>query len=188
MKHPRKTQGLGLVLFGLLLGMFLFTPATAHYTTSTKHLGQHAWNQVIKAKVFTKKQANDRFALKKAEAYRLVGTTGQPPFQNGWGNFGFGWSATGFYKDSENLVHLKGTFEGPSGFTAFTLPVGYRPPENLLLPIAGIGNDGLRIFVDGTVVPVCATSSCIAGIDGLTFRVGPGAGAAAAASDSTGTG
>jgi hypothetical protein len=61
MRHARKARGLGLVLSGLLVGMLLITPATAHFTTNTQHLGKHAWQQFIKQKVYTKKQSNNRF-------------------------------------------------------------------------------------------------------------------------------
>ena len=61
MPHTRRARGLGFVLVGLLSGMLLITPATAHFTQNTKHLGQHVWNQVVKKKVYSKKQANNRF-------------------------------------------------------------------------------------------------------------------------------
>jgi hypothetical protein len=61
MRYARRARGLGLVIVGLLVGMLLITPATAHFTQNTRHLGVHAWRQVIRAKVFTKAQANNRF-------------------------------------------------------------------------------------------------------------------------------
>ncbi|HEX6207232.1 MAG TPA: hypothetical protein VF058_02625 [Actinomycetota bacterium] len=49
---------MALVLIGVLTGMLLITPSTAHFSQNTKHLGSHAWKQVIKQKVYTKQQAN----------------------------------------------------------------------------------------------------------------------------------
>jgi hypothetical protein len=61
MRDARKARGVGLLLVGMLVGMLLISPAAAHFTQNTKHLGQHVWQQVIKQKVFTKQQANKRF-------------------------------------------------------------------------------------------------------------------------------
>lgn len=76
----------GLVAATVVLGVFTLSPVAAHFTTNTKHLGKHAWQQFIKQKVFTKKQANNRFANKKqlpgynydnnGEPNTLIGLTG----------------------------------------------------------------------------------------------------------------
>jgi len=115
-----------------------------------------------------------------SEDFHNVGDTGEPPFQNGWHNFGGGFSRAGFFKDALNIVHLKGTLTGGvSATVAFTLPVGYRPTESLFVPIGSSGgvttaSDGL-IRSDGTVQVDCAGGgACNVGIDGLSFRVGPG--------------
>lgn len=191
MRVSRIRSIVALVAAALVLGVFTLSPVAAHFTTNTKHLGKHAWQQFIKQKVFTKTQANRRFATKRAETYREIGAAGEPAFQNGWANFGGAFSHAGFYKDSEGLVHLKGTLSGPgNGSTAFTLPAGYRPPEALFLPMAGGGPiaGNLIIGADGQVQPTCAGGACAAGIDGLIFRAaGPGVlpGAAAAGSGSS---
>lgn len=177
----------GLVVVALVLGVFTLSPVAAHFTTNTRHLGKHAWQQFIKQKVYTKKQANSRFALKKAETYREIGAAGQPAFQNGWTNFGGAFSQAGFYKDSEGLVHLKGTLLGPGdGSTAFRLPAGYRPPEALFLPMAGGGPIAANLIIlsGGQVQPTCeGAGACAVGIDGLIFRAaGPGVVSAAVGS------
>lgn len=119
--------------------------------------------------------------LEDDEPYRIVGTPGEPAFQNGWDNWGNDFSEAGFYKDLHGVVHLKGTVSGGTNdAAAFTLPEGYRPSENLFLPLAGGGPvaANLQIFTDGSVEPTCAGGACISGMDGLSFRVGDGAGAA----------
>jgi hypothetical protein len=112
-----------------------------------------------------------------SEPFHIVGGTGEPAFQNGWNNFGFGYSLAGFFKDPMGIVHLKGTLSGGgSGSIAFTLPEGYRPAENLFLPIAGGGPiaANLQIFPDGTVEPAGdGGGTPIVGLDGLTFRAAP---------------
>jgi hypothetical protein len=107
-----------------------------------------------------------------SEAFHIVGTTGEPPFQNTWHNFGGGYTTAGFFKDALGIVHLKGTISGPAGFpTAFTLPEGYRPAENLFLPAAG-DTRNFYLLTNGQVQPNCASgfASCNAGMDGLAFR------------------
>jgi hypothetical protein len=111
------------------------------------------------------------------EPFRIVGTAGQPSFQNGWSNFSASFSKAGFFKDHQEVVHLKGSIDGGVGGTiAFTLPQGYRPSENLFLPMAGGGPQAANLIVNsnGTVEPTCDADPCIAGLDGLSFRVGVG--------------
>src|SRR4029450_5988070 len=62
------------------------------------------------------------------EPFHIVGTAGEPAFQNGWTNFGSNRTTVGFYIDTANVVHLKGHLTGGGNSTvAFTLPAGYRP-------------------------------------------------------------
>jgi hypothetical protein len=111
------------------------------------------------------------FATRAQEAVHLVGTSGNPPFQNSWSNFGGGFSSTGFWKDSFGVVHLQGTFSGgAAGTAAFTLPVGYRPPQALFMTVA-TGATSLAfvyILTTGEVAP--QNSGGDDGIDGLSFR------------------
>lgn len=72
-----------------------------------------------------------------------VGTSGEPAYQNGWGD-GAG-SGLYFRKESEGTVRLRGravdAVSVASGETIFTLPVGYRPLANELFPcIAASGS------------------------------------------------
>jgi hypothetical protein len=100
------------------------------------------------------------------EAFHIVGAAGEPPFQNGWTNFGRGYSQAGFFKDGLGFVHLKGALSATTnGLTVFTLPLGYRPAENL----AGPG--GWNILQDGQVLVACGGAGCSFGLDGVAFRL-----------------
>ena len=160
------------------IGAFMLAPVSAHLTRNTGHVGRHAWQQVIKKKVFTKKHANRRFARRAAEPFHIVGTAGEPAFQNGWENWEVSdASLAGFYKDSESIVHLKGVVaEGTDGTTVFELPGGYRPSETLILPVGAVGGGAVIVQTSGSlsIQCVCDTSTRAFGLDGLIFRIGPG--------------
>lgn len=98
------------------------------------------------------------------EKFHNVGDTGEPAFVSPWRHYQTGTSAYGkvrFYKDYLGIVHLEGLAETtgtPTASTAiFTLPVGYRPSETLMLFCQGYnpgGNQPTRvdIQVNGDVV------------------------------------
>jgi hypothetical protein len=110
-------------------------------------------------------------ALAPMEAWHEVGATGEPAFQNGWVNFGGGFSTMAFAKDSAGFVHLKGTISaGTFGVAAFTLPAGYRPAENLVLGVA-IERDAI-VYTDGEVQVFQSGSETNCGFDGLSFKAG----------------
>ena len=118
------------------------------------------------------------FALAAGEPVRTIGEPGQPAFQNGWDNVGDPAvvSQAGFYKDSLGMVHLEGTiFAAADNTVAFTLPAGYRPAVDLLLPLGTLAPNegaGMTVGADGGVVLDCEGVSCSnAGMDGLSFRV-----------------
>ncbi|HEX6207388.1 MAG TPA: hypothetical protein VF058_03425 [Actinomycetota bacterium] len=50
MASPRFRAIAGLVAAAVVLGVFTLSPVSAHFTQNTKHLGNHAWKQVIKKK------------------------------------------------------------------------------------------------------------------------------------------
>lgn len=112
-----------------------------------------------------------------SEGFHIVGTAGEPAFQNGWTNFGFG--TAGFYIDSANVVHLKGLLNGGlTNTTAFTLPAGYRPSATVLAPgsAGSFGNVQVEIMPNGNVNMFCqgGCSGVFPGLDSISFRVGPG--------------
>jgi hypothetical protein len=107
------------------------------------------------------------------EAWHEVGATGEPTFQNGWHNFGSPWSTAAFAKDSAGFVHLKGTVDGGTfglGATIFTLPVGYRPGQDLFAPVAAQRN--AYIQATGAISVATDGTDTDAGFDGLVFKAG----------------
>jgi hypothetical protein len=102
----------------------------------------------------------------------VVGASGEPPFTNGWANFGGTEEAVSFRKDPFGKVRLKGMLLGPSGTSAFTLPVGYRPPKRLRLITALSGNvtpAALVIDSDGTIILTGSATSTWASLSGIEF-------------------
>jgi len=76
-----------------------------------------------------------------------------------------------FAKDSAGFVHLKGTVSaGTFAVPAFTLPVGYRPGQNLAVGVA-IERDAL-ILTNGDVEIFQSGTETNAGFDGLSFKAG----------------
>lgn len=187
----------GLVAVALVLGVFTLSPVAAHFTTNTKHLGNHAWKQVIKKKVFTKKQANRRFAHKKLEAVHRVGTPGEPAFQNGFANLGGGFETAGFYRDGFGIVHVVGDMTAPGNGVAFTLPPAYRPATNHRYAVQGNGDGNtatIRIEPGGEIRFFSIGGATSVTLNGVTFRPASAGGTTAASpsgggggsSDSTG--
>lgn len=114
-----------------------------------------------------------RYARRSIEPVRLVGTPGNPDFQNDWKNYGPGYPPAGFYKDGFGIVHLTGLLDPPnSASTVFTLPEGYRPPADHT--VFGVFGDGqmtpLEVRLDGSV-QVDARNMLVS-LDGVTFRAG----------------
>ncbi len=137
------------------------------------------------------------FARTSSEAWRGVGSAGQPAFnthsQNApmWENFDDGHNSVGFYKDSTGTVHLKGlarwiTIPGNtgtirlacnSGNEVFELPQGYRPAVREV--VLTVSNDvPLRVNIDndGGVYPCNTTRDWANGawvsLDNIDFRAG----------------
>ena len=138
--------------------------------------GSLTGTQINASTLGTVPTADTANALIAPENWHEVGAAGEPGFQNSWANAGGGFSTAAFYKDSTGIVHLKGNLSNAADDTvAFTLPVGYRPSQGLFMPAAGAPAPvaaNLVIQSDGDAIPTCAgAGSCIAGIDGLTFRV-----------------
>lgn len=74
--------------------------------------------------------------LRAPEAAHFVGAPGEPPFENGWSNLGFGWATVSFRKDRAGVVHLDGVLDTTghgAGARIFGLPSGYRPCANTIM-------------------------------------------------------
>ncbi|MGH3022310.1 MAG: hypothetical protein ACRDNI_01520 [Gaiellaceae bacterium] len=114
------------------------------------------------------------FALKAVAPFREVGTSGQPAFQNGWGNVAPNASTTAaFYRDPFGVVHLKGTLGGgASGTIIFTLPTGLRPTKIHCMPTVGDARF-VCVYADGSVEHSLGATGFLT-LDGMTFRAGTG--------------
>lgn len=93
-----------------------------------------------------------------------------PSFQNGWVNFGSGNPNVGYLKDSLGFVHIQGVVKnGTNGTTIFTLPVGFRPMNNLIIPCVSNGAFAiLQIFSNGSVT--CGGSNVYVTMDNISFK------------------
>ena len=94
-----------------------------------------------------------------------------PTLTNSWVNFGAPYNPAGYFKDPFGIVHLRGTIKsGTMSAAAFTLPVGYRPPNRERF--SNVSNALFGAFEareDGTVVPIVGSNGDFC-IDGATFR------------------
>ena len=109
------------------------------------------------------------------EPWHLIGAPGEPAFQNSWVNLppGVENAQAGFYLDPVGRVHLKGgIYKGGGPSTAFTLPPGYRPPENLAFAAAGLAGppENVLIYTDGQVLVNSAEGKPMT-LDDISFRV-----------------
>lgn len=102
-----------------------------------------------------------------------IGTTGEPPFQNSWVNYGGGFDTCYFYKDNEQRVWLGGMIKGgSSGTVVFTLPGGYHPLGGQIL-FDGQSNSALArvdVLASGDVVVVTGNTAWVS-LNGLSFRI-----------------
>ena len=70
-------------------------------------------------------------------AWHEVGGSGEPTFENSWGNVGGAYENCAFRIDVSGFVHLKGRITGGPGDTVvFTLPATRRPENTQLFNVA----------------------------------------------------
>ena len=76
------------------------------------------------------------------------------------------------YRKLNNVVYLRGNlFNGTAGTGAFTLPVGYRPSVEVVVPVQKYGTSGLdyiTIGTNGVVLP----NSTAAWLSSVVFPIG----------------
>jgi hypothetical protein len=118
--------------------------------------------------------AGSTFARSVQEDVHLLGASGEPALQNGWVNFGGGFTEAGFYLDTVGRVHLQGTIK--SGAAAldtllFTLPVGYRPAARVgPFPVASNLSYGeVDVHANGDVFLRVGHANYLA-LDSVSFR------------------
>lgn len=108
------------------------------------------------------------------KAWREVGATNQPAFQNSWVNYDVNsFYAAAFYKDAFGFVHLRGLVKSGTvgtGSAIYTLPVKYRPLRQIGYAVnAGNAFGNLRIGTDGKVFLETGSNSYVF-LDGITFE------------------
>jgi hypothetical protein len=135
-------------------------------------------NESTLGQVREAKSADVAAALDAPEGFHEVGAVGEPAFQHGCHNIGANNETVGFYKDHEQVVHLKGVYVGcAGGDTAFQLPPGYRPAggKQLSFPesqaaatgVVSVLGSGFGSDTDGSVISNAAVGGFL---DGITFR------------------
>lgn len=104
-------------------------------------------------------------------------------FSNGFGNLA-GFATAAYKKYPDGKVMLRGSVTRVGAIVdfsqVFSLPVGYRPPADVAIPVANLGNNSavnprIRITAAGAVLIAGFTSGSIAnaafGMDGASFSV-----------------
>lgn len=128
--------------------------------------------------------ANLANSIPPAEPTHLVGSPGEPPFENGSLNFpgeaGVSFNPVGFYKDHEGIVHLQGIAKAGKGApipSVFTLPPGYRPAAGKVILLEQITGSIALIGGSGAATEGIDLSGKVLGgeeeavvLDGITFR------------------
>lgn len=106
------------------------------------------------------------------EPWHVVGSPGEPAFQNGWVNYDTGTNAqASFYKDPHGVVRVKGLVKnGVINAPVFTLPVGYRPGQTIRFPIMSNGVLGYAVVEAGGNLSWSGGSNAWGGLEPISFR------------------
>lgn len=100
-----------------------------------------------------------------------LGETGWTTVGSFSNSFVSGGNAPG-YRRLNNVVYLRGNINsGTAGQTAFTLPSGYRPATDFVIPVQHFGTPNITyitIYTDGRVVP----NSTAGWLTGVSFPLG----------------
>lgn len=101
---------------------------------------------------------------------------GVAAFTNSWVNFDAA-KPVGYMKDRMGFVHLQGYAKsGTDGTSIFTLPEGYRPAQEQIIPIGfitgGLASDAqyVTIATSGTVTPAALADNILVSLCGVTFK------------------
>jgi hypothetical protein len=106
------------------------------------------------------------------DTWHPVGAAGEPVFQNSWVNYAAGQVAQ-FRKYPDGKVKLQGYIKGgATGTVVFTLPVGYRPPDQV--GFSGYCSGGaclVTVNPDGTVQVTTVTGAIatLTSLDAVEF-------------------
>lgn len=92
------------------------------------------------------------------DSWHYVGASGQPAFENSWGNYDATYGPTRFIKTASGVVYIEGLVSNGTISTTlpvFTLPVGYRPtgPRLIRPTISNSALGRLDVTNAGLVIP-----------------------------------
>lgn len=115
------------------------------------------------------------------EPWRNVDAPNQPVFQNSFVNYGAPWVPARFYKDYVGLIYVRGlvknaTSQSPGTKTIFTLPVGYRPDQQLIFAADGssgsAGHHRIDVMTNGDVVANFSATGAVVylSLSNISFR------------------
>lgn len=94
-----------------------------------------------------------------------------PTLLNSWVNYGAPYDNAGYYKDPFGIVRLRGVVKsGTTPNAIFTLPAGYRPANNKLMPIVSNALFGAVSIASNGDVLSSIGSNVYFTLDGVTFR------------------
>lgn len=113
-------------------------------------------------------------ALEAVEDWHIVGTDGEPAFENSWVWAGGGSEVPAFYIDPFGVVRLKGALStGTSDTVVFTLPEGYRPGALQRFAIDQTASAaGARCRIDAAGKVIVTRTGTNAYLDSVSFRAG----------------
>lgn len=95
---------------------------------------------------------------------------------NSWVNYGAPFALAAYYKDTLDVVHLRGVVKAGSANSAIlTLPIGYRPAHDMVFSAIDGTGTGIRMdvrAVDGVVGSLYGpVNNSYFSLDTVTFRV-----------------
>lgn len=97
-----------------------------------------------------------------------------PSLQNSWEDYGGSFDDSGYMKDSQGVVHLKGLIRyGEIPGNIFVLPKGYRPLYPIIFETvcSGTGNVSvIYVYANGTVYALRGNSGGWLSLNGISFK------------------
>lgn len=97
-----------------------------------------------------------------------------PQLSNSWEHYGSPYHSVGYWKDSDDQVHLTGCAKsGTLGEVLFILPENYRPGKDRVYPVATYNDSVGKVTVrsTGEIVVGDNCSTTWTSLDGILFRV-----------------
>lgn len=141
-------------------------------STGTSGIGIYASSTNLAGKFNGDVEINGDFVVSGGETTLEQEGWIAPSLLNSWVDYGAGFNPSGYFKDSNGIVHLRGMVKsGSTGTVIFNLPAEYRPPYHEVHSTTTFGSSSGRcdILPNGDVKMVAGSSSYFS-LDGITFR------------------